>query len=532
MKRHIEKRILARVAADDFVGREAELERLLNHAKGKSGSDGLVVLAAPAAGASELLRQTYDRLFFEQKDVVPFYFEVKTADLSGRNAALRFLREFLMQTVAFRRSDASIIAVSPDVCEISELAAPSDSHWIDQMIETCQSSSNLNDDRSLVHNCLSAPMRAAASGARAFVMIDDLHIAAHLDGGEAFLDDILDIFGRASLPFALAGHRRFLFAKTPFETMTVEPLSFEEAGKFAQRLSARMSVAINDQTRDLIAVQLGGNAGYINSLFVSAAAGGSDLNSFEHCQRVYTDEIFGGRIGKFLDKSIGRILPEAATRSRVLRLLSENITAHKGTIPLTYWKKHAGLEDIEFNSALDVLDCHEVINVRAGLVEIDTGNIVLRDYIRAASRLETDGEPRALAIGKSLSENVKRAPQLMARSYRRNSAIGLRELMMTFDGRQVSAALIDYGRFKNEFKGAGDEKILKALKEDNTKVSLPRVVYTAHTAAMYPGLNEFCDAERSAVALGFTGAVEQDEIAWIGAEIDSKLEVTRELAEL
>src|SRR5258706_13741026 len=98
MKRHIEKRILARVAADDFVGREAELERLLNHAKSKSGSNGLVVLAAPAAGASELLRQTYERLFFEQKEVVPFYFEVKTADLSGRNAALRVFRRFLMQT--------------------------------------------------------------------------------------------------------------------------------------------------------------------------------------------------------------------------------------------------------------------------------------------------------------------------------------------------------------------------------------------------------------------------------------------------
>ena len=91
-------------------------------------------------------------------------------------------------------------------------------------------------------------------------MIDSLHVADELDGGETFIEDFIDIFSRASIPFVFAGLRRFLFAKTPFETMPLEQFAFADAGKLAESLAAWTGVAINDQTRDLIAVQFDGNA--------------------------------------------------------------------------------------------------------------------------------------------------------------------------------------------------------------------------------------------------------------------------------
>ena len=531
MRRPTEKRIFAAGDEADFIGRTKELARLLAHARGESGSNGLVILAAPSAGTSELLRQTYDRLFFGQEEVIPFYFEIKVSDNSSHDAALRFLREFLLQTIAFRRRDAHLIDISPDICEIAELAVPDDCHWIDRMIETCQSNSKLNDERSFVRNCLSAPLRAAAGGARTFVVIDDLHETRRLDGGEEFLNDMIGVFGRANIPFVLAGRRRFLFAKTPFETMAVEPLSFEDAGKFAERLSAKTGVVINNQTRDLIAVQLGGIVGHVTSLFATAAANGNDLNSFEQVEQVYTNDLFGGRLGKYFDGIFAGALPDATARTRVLRLLTENIASSNHQLPAAYWKKHAGLADAEFDSALEALNCLEIVRVDSGSIETDTANIVLHDYIRGRFRLEIDGKPRALAVGEAISDNIKRAPQLMSRFYRRTSAIDLPELMISFNGRQISPALLDYAKFKDEFKGADDDKILKALTEDNTKLSLPEIVYTAQTASFYPSLNELCDAERSAVALGFSDSAKKEEVAWIAAEIDSKLEATRELAE-
>ncbi len=531
MKQTLHNSIFARTEPTDFVGRAAELERLLKHAKGEGDSNGLVLLAVPSAGTSELLRQAYDHLFVAHESSIPFYFELKSSDRTAKDSARRFLAEFLLQSVAYRRRDARMIGVSPKIDEITELSLPSDGPWIDRLLETYNDDSNAIDERSYVRNCLSAPLRAAANNANSFVMIDDLHVATQLSGGETFIEDLIDIFSRASIPFVFAGQRRSLFAKTSFPAMAIEHLSFPDAGKLAERLSARTGVAINDQTRDLIAVQFGGNVLYATSLFAAASAYGVALDRFDRVEQVYTDEIFGGRIGKHFDAAFDRILPDADVQRKVLHLLSQNLAVSNGNVPAAYWKRHAGMTDSEFRSALDALRYSEIIDVTSGVVHVDSSNIVLSDYLLGRIKLEIDEDSRALVVGEALSENVKRAPQLMARFYRRNSAIGLREMLRTFDGRQVSPALVDYGKFKDEFKGGSDEKVLKALKEDNVKITLPQIVYTAHTGDFYSKLNELCDIEASAVALGFTYADGQEETAWIAAEVESKLEAGREIVE-
>ncbi|MFN0277617.1 MAG: ATP-binding protein [Pyrinomonadaceae bacterium] len=523
-------KIFARTDSADFVGRAAELDRLLNHAK-TTDTSGLALLAVPSAGTSELLRQTYDRLFSEQEVIIPFYFEIKPSDHNAQNTARRFLYEFLLQTVAFRRRDAKIIYISPEIDELAELAAPSYGHWIDRLVEIFHRDVTANGERSFVRNCLSAPLRAATHDARTFVMIDALHTSAQLDGGDIFLDDFVDIFSRASIPFVFAGHRRFLFAKTKFETMPVEPLVFSDAGELATRLSAQTGVAINDQTRDLITVQLGGLPGFFNCLFGSASAKDVELNSFDRVEHVYTENIFGGQIARYFDPIFDRILPDTAVRTKVLRLMSELLINPNSKMPHSHWKNQTGQTNTEFNAMLEALNFSEFINISSGSVAIDGSNVVLNDYIKGRLSLEVDGKTRALAVGEAVSDNFRRAPELMARFYRKKAAIGVRELLRNFDGRKISPALIDYGKFKDEFKGADDSTILKALNEDNAKINLPQIVYTAHTGDFYSKLNELCDIERSTVALGFADAGEREEIVWITAEIDSKLEANRELVE-
>ena len=61
---------------------------------------------------------------------------------------------------------------------------------------------------------------------------------------------------------------------------------------------------------------------------------------------------------------------------------------------------------------------------------------VLTDHIQARFRLDVVAENRALVVGETLSGFVKRAPQIMANFYRRNSALGLRELMSVFDDQE------------------------------------------------------------------------------------------------
>lgn len=526
------RKIFSALDAGDLIGRTGEFDALLRQAR-EHPSPGRLLLAAPSRGASELLRQVYDQLFFEEGEVIPVYFALRKSDGSALGAAVRFLQSFLAQAVAFRRRDPKILDSHPEICELAEIAAPQDGHWIDRLIETCQAASRLNDDRGFINQALSAPLRAAAHGARPFVMIDDLHNAEFFGGEIDLLEELAEIFSRTSVPFVFAGHRRFLFGKMDFEAISLEPLSFSDAGLLAESFSRKYGVRINDQTRDLIAAQLQGNPARIRAMFQAAGEKNAELDSFQRVEQLYTDELFGGRLGKYYDALFQGIVPGGEARRSVLGLLYDSLVTGNEKTPIESWQNRTGLGDREFQRMVSQLNSAELVRLTAGHIEAMEEDRVLTDHIHARFRMEIVGENRALVVGETLSGFVKRAPQIMANLYRRNSALGLRELMSVFDSQQISPALIDYGRFKAEYKGAPDDEILKALVAEEETITLPQIIYTAHTVAFYPAVGQVTEKERSAVALGFQESKYTDdgEIVWIAAEIDSKLEAAPDVVE-
>lgn len=528
MRRHVEQKILGTKSACQFIGRDAHLQRLLDHAISGHGS-GMLVGAVPGAGATELLKQVYDRLFRDQSTVIPFYFGLRDAPSNPQETALRYMQEFVAQTVAFRRRDPSILDAAPELRELAELAVPEDSYWIDRLIESCRSDLECGDERTCVRSLLSAPLRAATHGARIVVMVDGLHRTAHWDDDDLFLSELCDIFSRAEIPFILSGARRFLFGLTPGEILEVEPLDFESAGALVESLSASCNIPLNDQTRDLLAIQLDGSPAATVSFFSSAMAENAVLETFNDVERVYTDDILGGLTYRHFERLFDQIVP-GASQKIIGRLLDENLGADR-QIPLEYWRKHAGLDDPSFRKVMHLLNIYEFINIDSDVVSPSSGNIVISDIIRARSRLSGRRERRAVVVGDLMTEYLKRAPQILARHYRRRSAIGLRSLLGAFRGQQVAAATIDYASFKADLKGLSDAEITAALDASEELIALPQIIYTADSASYYPAIREIVDDERSAVARGFEDNGYRDEIVWITAEIDSKLEATAELAE-
>jgi serine/threonine-protein kinase RsbW len=527
------KKILSSISSGDFIGRSREMDALLRHAKGGHSTPGRLLLSAPLAGASELLKQVYDQMFFEQGDTIPFYFALRKSDGTASRAALRFLQSFLLQVVAFRRKDPKILDSAPDINELAEIAVPADGHWIDRLVETSQATTGLNDDRAHIREALSAPLRAAGHGLRILVMIDDLHETPHLTGDIDLLEELREIYSRAGIPFVFAGNRRFLFRKVECEGISLGPLSFSDAGLLAEQLSAEYHVKINEQTRDLIATQLQGNPAFTRFLFQAASKRKKNLDSFQRVEQFYTDELMGGRISKTYDSLIGSIAPGADLQKSIIGLIFDTLSVESDSVPVDSWQHRTGLGDAEFYRVIDMLNSAEIIRLSSGHVNATDENHALADYVGARFRLEVIGDNRALVVGETLSAFLKRAPRLMANYYRRNSAIGLRELMSAFDCQEISPALIDYGRFRDEFKGAPDDEVLKATAKPKDPVRLPQIIYTAHTAAVYRPIGQVTERERSAVALGFQESkyTDEDEIVWIAAEIDSKLEGAKDLVE-
>ncbi len=520
---------------ENLVGRTRELDALMRHAKGENSRLGLMLLSAPSAGASELLKKTFDQLFYEQEKTIPFYFALKKSDKTVRQTALRFLQSFLQQIVAFRRRDAKLLNFSGDVYELARIAVPGDGYWIDRLVEIYQNENESKDERAFVRQALSAPLRAVAADAKIFVMIDDLHEAENLTGEIDFLAELQDIFSRSGSPFVFAGRRRFLFdaMRGNHETLRLEPLSFSDAGLLAEVLAEKFSVKINEQTRDLLAAQMQGSPQFIKFMFQAASERRQNLDGFRQVEKIYADELFGGRIGKFYDDALAEIAPNNEIQKHITGLLFDSLTIEKEQTPVEAWQNRVGLDEKNFSAMINRLNTREIIRLSSNHAEAMEENEILSDYVTARFRLEVIGENRALVVAESLSSYLKRAPKMMARFYRRNSAIGLRELLSVFDHQEIPLALLDYSRFRDEYKGAPNDELLKVLGQDAEKARLPQIVYAAHTMAFYPPIEQSIEKERSAVAVGFQESkyTDEDETIWIAAEIDSKLEAAKDLTE-
>ena len=528
-------KILATINAEDFIGRACELDTLRRHARGETKSPGLLILSAPAAGASEILKQTYDRLFREQNETIPFYFAASESDVTAKDFAARFLQTFIAQIVAFRHQEPKIFDASPDLRELVKFAAADDAYWIERLVAS-QNESALNDDRAFVRSCLSAPLRAAAHGANSFVMIDDLHESDFSFEEINFIEELKEIFSRSPVPFVLAGKRRFLLnaAQTgnaklaDAEILRIEPLDFTDAGLLAENLAGKYELEITEQTRDLIARQTSGKPTFIKFLLQAASKRRLNLDSFQTVEQVYTDELFGGRTGKFYDSIFQKIAPSVGTQKNIVELLYNALFDEDEKTPPDSWQMRLDLSDEKFNRAMRFLNAHEIIRLSSNLVEAANDNEILSDYIRARFRLEIAAESRASVVGEMLSDFLKRAPKTMAKFYRQSSSINLRGILAVFNCQEMPTSLLDYSIFKNT---RPDE--VEIPESEIEKIRLPQIVYTAHTVAFYPAINQVTDEARSAVALGFEerAYTDEDETVWIAAEIDSKLEASRETTE-
>jgi len=520
------EKIFAGRPAGDFIGRDSELARIVSQSM--SGS-GMLLLAAPGSGASELLRQTYDRLFYTQQQIIPFYFPVRTTFRTAAEFAENFLNDFLHQLIAFRRREPSIVRSAVSLDELRELSLSVSGIWIDRMLELAGSGPV---GRDYVRSCLGAPVRAAMHGARSFVMIDDAHDLLDLENGRGLLDELVNVFAGGNLSFVISGRRRVLHGLIDASRLELENLEFDDAGVLVEMLAGKSGVAVSEQGRDLIAAQFSGNPLLTNLLIREAANTGRKLESFTDVENVYADSIFGGRIAARFDSHlITACATSAHSEKNILNALSAVQNTESGRMPIEYWTRRLQIGPGEAELLLRRLHQAEFVRATSSHVEMMNENIVVNDYIETRCRLSS-ADSRASVFGDSLTSFIKRAPELLARQYRADSSIGVREILGAFDGRSVATLLVDYGEFRDEFKAAADVEVFDAAR-DSEKIALPRIFFTTSASSFYKPLNQIAESERAAIALGFE-AVDEDanrEIVWIAAEIDSKLEASREAAE-
>jgi anti-sigma regulatory factor (Ser/Thr protein kinase) len=264
-----------------FCGRDRELERIVNAAfQGRS----LAVTGPRGIGKSELLRQAFDELFYSENRL-PIYFEFRSGE-DALGSARRFASEMIAQVVAFRRRDADVIRAAPSLDEASRRALPGDV-WVDSCIDAIRSST----EAEVIALSFSTPARLAAAGLDVCVLLDDTDLAN---------DEIRGVierqagFGRMTL--IIAGTNKDRLLRSRLATMALGPIDISAASEMAASLAAKLGIALNDATRDLIAVQLEGSPGDIRDLLLDAEGDDRDVSDFRSVQQLYVGSLITGRL--------------------------------------------------------------------------------------------------------------------------------------------------------------------------------------------------------------------------------------------
>src|SRR6266516_613818 len=530
-------RILGRVSADEFIGRAAELQQIVRHAS-RPGARGLLLLLAPPAGVSELLRQSFDELFNQRGNVVPVYFALTRNDGTAVEAARQFFQTFIRQCVAFRRNDPALCESPLPLNDLLELAAPADYEWIERLVESYERELKTADERARIWFCFSAPQRVS-SATKVFAMIDCVQLAEQLGGQVSLGTEIADVFLRSNAPFALAGLRRQILdvvhrtsdGLEAVETIRLEKLNDDDARALIGQIARHERVKLSDEVCDLISQQLDASPFFTTGLIQAARDRGTEFTSFLNCQRVYVDELMGGLINRHFNSVLDEIAPQSNVRKSLLRVLYETAASEGHKSSLWTWKKRLGVESDQFQRIMHGLHIHELANSSTTFVELGEAATVWTDYLRTRYRIEVAGETRALVVADTLVESLKRAPRTMERKYRQETALGLRDLLSRFNCQRVPASLLYYDRFSASYKGVSDEAMNLSLEPEPDLVRLPQVAHAASCASFAPAIRAKCDEERCAIGHGFDAAdyTPGHEVVWLAAEVESKLEASREL---
>lgn len=535
------RQILGRVTREEFVGRADELARLVAHpAQDKRG---LLLLLAPAAGVSELLRQAYDAVFARREQTIPVYFALPRGEGTIVSIAIEFLNTFLVQYVAFRRNDPTLCHAPLLLSDVLKLAPAADYDWIEQLIETYQATRFSDNDEELVRLCLSAPDRVPDENGRPYLLLDAV-AAVPGSGLEPWScqAEFLRVLDRSRNPFAFAGLRREVMdavhvAGSSLESLAIlrlEKLEETDARQLVDFAAGRQRIPLSDETRDLLVQQFDCSPFFISLMLQAARERNISLTSFLACEQLYVDELLGGHLHRHFSSLLEELAPRADTRGRILQLLYDAIETDNRKASFESWRKLLEIDARELEQILHYLHVQELVTWDGGLIQAGGGPTCWKDFLKTRYRLDIQNQARALVVADTTADALKRAPHTMANHYRRMARLKLRELLGQFNFQLVPRVLFHYDRFKESYGGATPDEAVAGLDAETDLIRLPQVFHAAACTAYNRQIVQLTDEESCAVGQAFEGAIytEANQLVWLAAQIDSKLEVEKEVAEL
>jgi len=370
----------------DFFDRQQELTGLFKRvlqadvAQARSA----VLSGQRGIGKTELLRQLFGRLFWEQDRVAPFLYTVNPALLSVIAFSRNFLFQFLCQRLAFPEKEQALL--SRDGISIEGLFALAEERkavWAKDLLGHFAQCAC--DPVAALRIALAAPHRSAmATGMPVAVLIDDFHRikGLHDDGAPdprlAFLFE--DQMAHGKTPHIVTGNMaelQELPVVNKLERIPVLPLGPE--GTSSMIRSLLNSYEAEGSVPPLLLRHLGGNPFYLECVVTRACAKNNpDDGAF---WKAYIRELMDG--------------PLALSWLSVLKIYFPDLVLRRTALEITHRIFHASealsCRRIAETFALTVQEAHDIAQALylAGLIRAEFGVLravedrVLREIIDA-----------------------------------------------------------------------------------------------------------------------------------------------------
>ena len=200
------------------------------------------------SGKTEILKRVYQRLFWEQEAVIPFFASLPKSIPSAEVFCREYFLTSALQCIGFLKKDARLVASEKhDLNQIVQLAYESKLSWLTDAIDHFHQFTKNKDLQALAHLSILFPASIASrTGMQAFVFVDDFHHLASVASSDERLlltADFLRALESRQAPLCLAGASKPLFqslfrtAELPgcVEVISLRPLTPRPSARDAGR---------------------------------------------------------------------------------------------------------------------------------------------------------------------------------------------------------------------------------------------------------------------------------------------------------
>jgi anti-sigma regulatory factor (Ser/Thr protein kinase) len=384
------------IPAEDFLNRVNELDYLrgLSILKGNALGGNVFLEGARGIGKTELLKQLY-RLLFWEDHVVPFYYSFKTANLKGTYFAKDYFTKFVRQYISFARKEPSLAdSAAVPLQRLMPVISSLGLYWLIDCIEDFQEHVNKNDVYWQIVAAISAPVAAAQkSGKPVIVMLDDFDAAEHLY--ESSLGDahgLISLFGESLknnlCPHVMtgsAGALEAIFTDHSLigmtEQMRLGPLPEDLAtALFKAHLANLKITSAPDEPLKFLGI-LRGNPLYIRNLAKAAWKMQKRELHENDLIECYGFEVSEGETAFYWSSVFSRYVPNPATRKAMLKLLMHSV-------------ENGGIEDgdrLSMVSGLSGAETGALLETMASAGFIRDRDPVFQDFIHCLYMKEVEG---------------------------------------------------------------------------------------------------------------------------------------------